>query len=576
MPEFKHDLSVVLCGEAGQGIQTVEGLFTRLCKLANFNVFATKEYMSRVRGGLNSTSLRIASSPVNAYEKRIDLLLPLSPGSLRHLNKRLSATTIVIGEKENIESSELPKGAVAIDAPLSQIAKEAGSPLFSNTVAVGILSGLLGMDFALLEGLLKKQFAKKEEKVITGNLTAAKRGYELGEGWIKAGTIKMVLKPDATVKDQIVVSGVDAMALGALAGGCNFLAAYPMTPATGILTFLSQQAHELGIVVEQAEDEISAINMALGAGYAGARAMVSTAGGGFALMNEGVGLAGMIEQPIVIAVGQRPAPATGLPTRTEQGDLNLVVYSGHGEFPRLVLAPGSIEEAFSLTQRAFNLADKFQIPVFVLFDQYLGDSYYNLAAFDLKNIPFQSSVIETQEGYRRYVLTKDGVSPRGVPGLGSGMVLADSDEHDESGHITEDLDLRVKMVDKRLKKGAGLEKDSIGPELIGDPNSSALIVEWGSNKLLVAEALQRLSASGKLKEKVAQLHFSQVFPVPPQAESLIQKAKKIILVENNATGQFNNLIKLAFGREADQLILQYNGLPFDVETLSEKIKEALK
>jgi len=343
-----------------------------------------------------------------------------------------------------------------------------------------------------------------------------------------------------------------------------------MSPSTGVLTFLAQHAREFDVVVEQAEDEIAAINMGLGAWYAGARALVGTSGGGFALMVEGVSLAGMLETPIVVHLAQRPGPATGLPTRTEQGDLELALYAGHGPFPRLILAPGSIEDAFHLTARAFDQADKHQVPAFVLTDQYLMDSYYNFPGLDLKGLKVEDHIVRTGKGYKRYALTPSGVSPRGIPGNGEGLVMVDSDEHDEEGHITEDLALRTRMVDKRMRKAAGILADCIPPELIGSSDYETLLVSWGSTYHAVREALDRLG-----DPKVAALHFTQVWPIHPDTAGHLERAKRTIAIEGNATGQFARLLRLELGHEVDHRILKYSGLGFSVEDVARGVRAIL-
>ncbi|HVN67644.1 MAG TPA: 2-oxoacid:acceptor oxidoreductase subunit alpha [Candidatus Sulfotelmatobacter sp.] len=530
---MKNELSIVLCGEAGQGVQTVENVLVKLIKHAGYHVFATKEYMSRVRGGVNSTSLRVSARPVRAYIERIDLLFQLGNNLTKHLQKRITKDTKVV------------------------------SDLANNMTAVGVVAKVLGLDEQPVNDFVGKYFSAKGADVVSRNLEALQKGFVAG----KQLKLDLAIKADPRVKEELIVSGAEAVALGALAGGCNFVAAYPMTPSTGTFTFMAQQAANLGIIVEQAEDEIAAINMALGAWYAGARAMVTTAGGGFALMVEGLSLAGMLETPVVISLGMRPAPATGLPTRTEQGDLNFALYSGHGEFPRIILAPGSLEETFQLSAKAFDLADKFQVPVFILTDQYLVDSYYNNPSFDLSKVAVEPSFIKTPADYKRYLLTKNGISPRGIPGYGDGLVGVDSDEHDEAGHITEDLvDIRPRMVEKRLKKLAALKKEIVPPRLIGSKNYKTLIVSWGSNLNIISEALTRLK-----KKDLACLHFSQVYPLHPSTRSLLAKAKKIVLVENNATGQFGQLVKLETGAEFDRQVLKYDGLPFSVEELVEEL-----
>ncbi|MGC9211921.1 MAG: 2-oxoacid:acceptor oxidoreductase subunit alpha [Athalassotoga sp.] len=559
---FKDDLSIVLCGEAGQGIQTVEKFLTRVLKFDGFNVYATKEYMSRVRGGFNSTEIRVSSKNVKAFVNRIDILVTLKKGAIQHLKNRVDDHTIILGEASNVDD-----GYKFIEVPFTKIATEIGDKIFSNTVGVGTLSAVIGVDFKTLEKYLEEFFERKGKDIVNKNVEAAKRGFEIGEGLVKQGKIKVEIKKDPDIKDDLLLDGASAIGLGAIAGGCNFISSYPMTPSTGILTFLAEHAKEFGIVAEQAEDEISAVNMAIGAWYAGSRAMVTTAGGGFALMVEGMSLAGMIESPLVVNLGQRPAPATGLPTRTEQGDLLFALYSGHGEFPKILLAPGTLEDAFYLTQKAFYFADKFQVPVIILSDQYLVDSYYNISNLEIPKAQPQKFIVETSKDYKRYQLVESGISPRGIPG-GAGLVDVDSDEHDESGHITEDLDIRVKMVEKRLKKFDAIRAEVIPPELIGPKNYETLVVGWGSTYPMIREAIENIG-----DKKMAFLHFKQVYPVHPDAKEYLQSAKKKIIVENNATSQFGQILKLETGMNFDVKILKYNGMPFSVEELVLRLKE---
>lgn len=566
----KRLISLVLCGEAGQGIQTIEGLLTRIFKLAGFNVFATKEYMSRVRGGSNSTQIIISNRRVSAPLNRIDILIPLDKSALPHLRNRIGKDTIILGEKEKV----LPEREI-IDIPFTRIAKEIGSPIFSNVVAVGLIASLFKVDQQIPLEYTKKRFFAKGEKIVQGNMTAIKRGYELASDLIKKESVARlsipIPNPEQDIKEEIILNGAEAVSLGAISGGCNFISSYPMSPSTGVLTFLSQYAKEFNIIAEQAEDEISAINMALGAWYTGARGMVTTSGGGLALMGEGVSLAGMMELPVVIHLAQRPGPATGLPTRTEQGDLELALYSGHGEFPRIIYAPGGIQDLFYLTQRAFNLADKYQIPVFILTDEYLMDTYYNTLEFDLGKTKIEAYINKTNKNYKRYQLTKNGISDRGIPGQGEGLVLVDSDEHDEFGRITENLDLRKNMVEKRLKKFKELEKDKISPELIGTREYEILIVGWGSTYHIIKEAVENLK-----KYKIAFLHFKQIYPLPSGIKEYFKKAKKTIVVENNATSQFGKLLELFTGIVIEHKILKFNGLPFFVDELTDKLEKIMR
>jgi len=567
---MRKDLSIVLCGQAGQGIQTVEYLLTRIFKLSGYNVFATKEYMSRVRGGINSTEIRVSSGSVCAYVNRIDILIPLNKGAIGHVENRISPQTIILAEKEAIADDFDQTKHKFIDVPFTKKASEIGDKIYSNVVAVGTITSVFGIKLQTVSKYVKKFFSSKTDDVIEKNLAAVKEGFNLGIGLADSSKIKFDINDDADIKDQILINGAEAVALGAIAGGCNFISSYPMSPSTGVLIFLAKQAKDFGIIAEQAEDEIAAINMAIGAWYAGARAMVTTSGGGFALMTEGLSLAGILESPLVIHLAQRPGPATGLPTRTEQADLELALYAGHGEFPRILFAPGKIQDAFFLTQKAFNLAEEYQIPVFILTDQYFVDSYYNTASPDLSDINIEKHIIKTDADYKRYKLTENGISPRGIPGYGKGLVVVDSDEHDEAGHITEDLGLRVEMVDKRLKKFALLKNETIPPELVGPEDYKNLIVCWGSTYNVVREAVKNLG-----RDDTAFLHFKQVYPLSGQTSDYLTKAKRIIMVENNATSQFAKLIKLHTGIEINDRILKYDGLSFYVEELTEKLNDLL-
>jgi 2-oxoglutarate ferredoxin oxidoreductase subunit alpha len=570
LSQEKNDISIVLCGQAGMGIQTVEGLLTRILKAAGYNVFTTKEYMSRVRGGTNSTEIRIASQPVRGPVDRMDILIPFDEGAIGHLRKRISPDTLMLAEKAYLPDEYSQGQFNFVDVPFIKTATEIGSKVYSNTVAVGLIAGLLRISPEPVGNFIKQFFVGKSEKVIAENIKAAETGHKIGDDLVKSGRFSLEIGHHASIEEHILLSGSQAIGLGAIAGGCNFISSYPMSPSTGVLVFLARHAADFGMIVEQAEDEIAAINMAVGASYAGARAMVTTSGGGFALMTEGLSLAGMLETPIVIHLGQRPGPATGLPTRTEQADLELALYAGHGEFPRIILSPGNIDEAFFFTQKAFNLADKYQIPVFILTDQYLLDSYYNTPVFDLSATNIENHIIKSKKNYKRYELTENGISPRSVPDYGDGLVCVDSDEHDTTGHITEDLELRTKMVDKRLRKLPDLQNEALTPELIPNHEYENLVVCWGSTCDIVKEALAELA-----RDNLSLLHFKQVHPLHASTTDYLRKAKRIILIENNATGQFGKLLKLNAGIEIDEKILKYNGLSFTVEEIVERLNKIL-
>jgi 2-oxoglutarate ferredoxin oxidoreductase subunit alpha len=568
--ERKEDVSIVLCGQAGQGVQTVEFLLTRLLKLAGHHVFATKEYMSRIRGGANSTTIRVSNRQVAAYSHRMDVLVPLSKGAVEHVAPRMSPETVVLGDRELLGGVCTSESCRFFDVDFTRIAAEVGNKIYSNVVAVGAVTSLLGVDAEYLKGHVRRFFTGKQEKVVQDNVRAAEAGYQAAGQLNLPADLKLSVAVDMQVRDELLLNGAEAVSLGAIAGGCNFVSSYPMSPSTPVLTFLAQHGRDFGIVVEQAEDEIAAVNMAIGAWYAGARAMVTTSGGGFALMTEGVSLAGMLENPLVIHLAQRPGPATGLPTRTEQADLMLALHAGHGEFPRIILAPGTLQDGFYLTQKAFNLADKYQVPVFVLTDQYYIDSCYNIPGLDLAKVSVQKHCLETSKDYRRYEFAEDGISPRGIPGYGEGLVVADSDEHDEEGHLTENLDLREQMVDKRLAKGDALEEETVPPALVGPEDYQNLVVCWGSTYHAVREALERLG-----RDDTAMLHYRQVYPLHARTVDYLNQADRTVIVEGNATGQFADIISLHAGIDIDDGILKYNGLSFSVEEIVGRLGDLL-
>lgn len=568
----KKDVSLVLCGAAGQGIKTVEELLTKTLKKSGYNVFATREYMSRVRGGVNSTSIRISSDRVRAFSERIDFLFPLNDLAVLRLRNNLTSQSIIIGEKEFINiDSDVP--GIRIEVPFIEISKDVGGKVYANIVVLGLICNILNADKSILHNLLEENFESKGSEIVRNNLNAADKGFEKAHQLINEGKLKRVksINVNEDMVNDYIIDGTQAIALGAIAGGVNYVTFYPMAPSTGIGTFLAQQGPDFSIIVDQSEDEISVINKALGASYAGARALVSTSGGGFSLMGEGVSLAGMSELPLVIIVGQRPGPATGMPTRTAQEDLNLVLHAGAGYFPRMIFAPNSIEDAFLLTQNAFNLTQEYQVPVFILTDQYLVDSYYNIKKIEYETLKRKKFIIKTDRDYERYKFAESGISPRGIPGYGEGLVDADSHTHTESGDITEDPELRIQTVKKRLKKFALIRNNALPPEYFGSNDNKYLIISWGSSFYLIKEALEILNRSD-----VGYLHYKQVYPLNEVTNNYVSKAEKVIVIESNPTGQFAKLIELETHRKVDHLILKYSGYTFSVEEILDRIKKVIE
>jgi len=447
-PSQFREMNVVLGGEAGQGLQTIGLVLARTFLAGGLHVMVVNEFMSRIRGGSNSVTLRAAVQPVRAFSDRIDCCILFDHDALARLRGRCAEGTVLIGDPKIFGEM-----AGMLPLPLHELSTPVGGALYANSVVCGFLVRLLGWELVALETALRRTFGV--EGLLDKNLAAVRIGWEYAAELHG----RLSLPMGEVQSERLLLDGSQSVALGALAGGCTFISSYPMSPATGVLIHLAKQAHDHGVVVEQAEDEISAINMGLGAWYAGARALVSTSGGGFDLMAEGLSLCGAIESPLVIHLAQRPGPGTGLPTRTEQGDLEIARYSGHGEFPRAILAPGTPEEAFACAAHAFTMADASQSPVIVLTDQHLLDSLCDLDPFPLPATAPVSQIIATPEDYQRYAPGSDGVSPRGIPGFGQGLVCVDSDEHDAKGRITEDFATRIAMVDKRLAKMRLLQEE---------------------------------------------------------------------------------------------------------------------
>lgn len=564
MKRFAGDISLVLGGAAGQGVQTVEALLVSVLKREGYRVFACKEYMSRIRGGSNSTEIRITDKKRAAFVKRIDLLFAMDKDVVPHLRERITKNTIILGEASKISAGASDH---IVDIPFTRFANELGNPIFTSTVAVGVALGILQASIEEFEQYLAEHFNRKGEEIVKKNIEAARLGYGFGKHLAYDEGIEVHIAKEESIKGELLMEGGDALGLGTLSGGCNYISSYPMSPGTTLLTFLAAHHKEFGVVVDQAEDEIAAINQGLGAWYAGARAVVTTSGGGFSLMTEGVSLAGIIETPIVIHIGQRPGPGTGLPTRTEQADLNLALYSGHGEFPRIIYAPGTHEELFHLAHLAFQMADKHQSPVFILTDQYLLDSIGSFPQEAFRGGAIEQHFIRTDKDYKRYAYAENGLSPRGIPGYGEGLVGIDSDEHDEEAHITESHEVRRKMQAKRFKKMEAIRTEALMPTVIGDAKQAeTLVVVWGSNRGVAEEALESAG-----NDTLAVLHFSQVYPLPEKAKKLFSK-KKVVVMENNAGGQFANLLKLEYGIKIAETILQTDGAPFAVEDVVAKFK----
>jgi len=562
------DVAISFCAAAGLGLQTAEDLSRQFLSRAGFYVFSSREYMSRVRGGNNSTQIRVATRPVRAQIDRIDWLFALSSGLHANITENISDQTNIAGDASVIEEEISALGYRLIDMDLANRAAKLGSPKYSSMIVAGFIAGIFALPEDTADDLIDMRF--KERDTAAANKLAFRDGHALGLYHTGGKAILDVPKKDGA--KEIFLDGVTSVALGAAAAGCNYITAYPMSPGTGVFTFFAKHAKDFSCVAEQVEDEISAVNMAIGAAYAGARAMTTTSGGGFALMTEGLSLAGITETPIVIHLAQRPGPATGLATRTEQADLELALHAGHGEFPRAIYAPINVESAFRVTGLAFHTAWKFQIPSIILTDQYFLDSGYDVEIPDLGGIPAPMRPVVADAGYKRYAFPKEGevTSPFSVPGLGDGFVSFDSHEHTEDAHITEDRELRRRMVEKRLGKADHIKAEAIPPKITEYGGRGTLIVCWGSTFEPLKEAIDSLNPSD-----TAIVACEQVYPLSSEFCDLMSGPARKIFVEGNATGQFARLVRSFTGAKADELVLKYNGFQFTVDELAEKIGRLL-
>jgi 2-oxoglutarate ferredoxin oxidoreductase subunit alpha len=556
-------MNVLIGGEAGQGLVTVGQILAKGLVRSGYSICVTQDYQSRIRGGHNTFAIRVGAGEVKAPQETIDLLAALNAETVGLHRDQLSDQGLIIVD----EAFEITDDKNTLKVPFKRLS----SDQYTNIAALGVCSALLGLEEETVVQTVVDFFGKGHRDVIEENRRTLGESYRWATGQNLAFE---KLFPITHPPQRMMMNGNDAIALGAATAGLKFCSFYPMTPATSIALNLARWAKELGIVVEQAEDEIAAINMALGASFAGAPSMVGTSGGGFALMVEGISLSAMTETPLVIVVAQRPAPATGLPTRTAQADLEFVLHAGHGEFPRAIFTPGTIEQCFELAQKAVQIADRYQGPVFMLTDQFLADSYRAVIPFEFDGVstvrPWSTEGLRFSTPYRRFAVTDSGISPRLLPGLTEHLVVADSDEHTEDGHITEDLSVRRRMVQKRLKKGAAIRTEVIPPELQGEEKPDLLLLAWGSSKGAVEEAAATMKARGM---RVATLHFAQVWPlVPDLFIDTMQEAKEVVAVEGNAFGQLARLIRRETGFHIKDMILRYDGLPITPEFILHALK----
>ena len=574
-----NDMSILIGGDAGQGIESSGAGLCQAFARGGLQVFAMQDYRSRIRGGHNFYQIRLSERAMYSHSNPVHLVLALTAEAVPlHIDNIAPGGAVIFPEGLELDEETCKeRGVQCFAMPLASIAEEHGSRIMTNTAALGAAAGVCEWPLSYMEDIIHQNFQAKGPGVVESNLAVAQAAYDLARQRY-ATAFRYKLQP-LDAPPRMLINGNEAISLGALAGGCRFISAYPMTPATSIIEWMAALPPELGVVTKHAEDEIAAVCMAIGASYAGARAMTATSGGGFSLMVEALGLAGMTEVPLVVVEAQRGGPSTGLPTRTEQADLLFVINASQGEFPRLVLAPGTVEECFEAAWRAFNLAERYQCPVIVLTDQFLATS---LRTLEKEAIDFSSVIIDRgellsaeqleslEDGYRRFAFTDSGISPRAIPGHPKGVYAAASDEHDEYGHITEEIENRRRMMDKRMQKLGAAAREIRPPKRYGPDQADLTLVCWGSTYGPCRGAVDLINSDGGSANLI---HFSDLWPFPAEeTASMLDACRRTVAVEQNYTSQLARLIRMSTGRSVDRTVNKYDGRPFSPEDIVDELR----
>ncbi|WP_152042579.1 2-oxoacid:acceptor oxidoreductase subunit alpha [Salinigranum salinum] len=576
------DFNWAIGGEAGDGIDSTGKIFAQALSRAGRHVFTSKDFASRIRGGYTAYKVRTAVEPVQSVVDRLDALIALTPRTIDENLDELHDGSVIIydGDRTTMQDVEIPEGMIGLDVPLKALAEEAGGAIMRNVVALGAACAVADFPIENLDSALQKRFGGKGQAIVDNNKQAARKGQSYVEDEYDYDFDYDLETTDA---DYVLLNGDEAIGMGAIAAGCRFYAGYPITPATDVMEYLTGRIERYGGHVVQAEDELSAINMALGAARAGARSMTATSGPGIDLMAETFGLVATSETPLVICDVMRSGPSTGMPTKQEQGDLNMALYGGHGEIPRFVLAPTSLSECFWKTVEAFNLAEKYNTPVYLLSDLALAvtEQTFPPEAFDMDAVEIDRGKLvdddtieewQNEKGqFKAHALTDDGVSPRAAPGTRGGAHMSTGLEHDELGRRTEDTGMRVEQVDKRNRKvQTARETEDWSPREFGDPDSKNLVLSWGSNEGAMEEAIALLDEEGI---DVRFLSVPYLFP-RPDLSGEVAAADNVVVVECNATGQFADLVEHDTLTRVDR-VNKYDGVRFKADELAEQIKTAL-
>lgn len=563
-------------GEAGFGILTSGTVFSKIATRSGYHIFDYIEYPSLIRGGHNAYEVVVSDEEVYGFKPDIDCLVCLNKDTFTFHNQRLTPKSIVIYDPDEFQpEGECIKVAVPFKKMLSELK---GQAVMKNTIAVGVSLAVLGAELELFETMIGELFGRKGELVVSFNKQFAQKGYEYVKTTYSTFIQKILIQKQKD-DETLVLTGNDAFALGAAVADCRFYAAYPMTPSSTVLTTLASWQEKTGMVVRHSEDEIAVINNALGSSFAGVRSAVGTSGGGFALMVESLSFAGIAELPIVVFLSQRPGPATGMPTWTEQGDLLFAVHSGHGEFPKMVFAPGDVKEMVEITAKAFNIADMYQTPVIVMSDMFLSESHKSYAKKEFNEFVAGYNVdrgayirTPTETPYLRYKITSDGISPRLVPGAKGFYYQANSYEHIEDGHTTEEAKPRRDQVDKRERKWKTyFEKHFERPHTYGPlEEAQTVLVSWGSTKGPILEAMKD---PRMIEKKIAYIHFTHLYPLDTEKiKAMFDQNKRYIVIENNSFGQFTRLLQMETGIELKDKVLKYDGRPFRADEIIERLE----
>lgn len=576
-----QELTWKVGGAQGEGIDSTGEIFATTLNRMGYYVSSYRHFMSLIKGGHTNYKVRVTSQPKGYHGDRLDVLIAFDQRTIDENSHELGKGSVLIYDASRIRSPRLPEGQGIhfCPVPVTEMAKEVGSPIMKNMIACGVTAALVGLSTRVFDPLIVERFGSKGEQIIASNQEAIQAGYDYALQHF--GKLKSLPKRTSET-GHLFMSGNDAVGLGALAGGCRFLAAYPITPATEIMYYALANFPKFGGKVMQAEDEIAACIMAIGANFAGVRAMTSTSGPGFSLMQEAIGLAGITETPLVIVDVMRGGPGTGLPTKTEQSDLNELLHGSHGEIPRIVLTPTNVEECFWMTAEAFNLAEKYQCPVIVATDLFLGMSKQSVqeSAIDFQRVQLDRGAQLSDEelatmakgSYRRYKVTQSGISQRTIPGQKNGRFVAMSNEHDEGAiEEIEDPATRIEQMTKRMRKLEGFDAETIGYVYDGPEETEIMLIGFGSTRPQIAEATAFLRAQGL---QVGHLQLRIVKPLPESAmKRILSGAQRILVVENNATGQLADWIRARVGfHEKMSSCLKFSGDPFTVQEILDHCK----